>query len=191
MIGGRCSRHLARESLPFKVLLREQLSRADSHLMDALQLFDGARTTELAEFLEGCLQAGLELTGSTTGPLAIALCDLGTPPLAVRDRLITTWSAALKETDVVLPVASEGRCIVAVLRHGVQSGVEAEMLVDKLLARAHDPIRIDGASYRVRPYVGIAVSRINEEPEALLQRALAALDRAYGADGRSWDRLPL
>jgi hypothetical protein len=154
--------------------------------MDALQLFDGIQNTELQGFLEGCLHIGLE-----PGSLAVALCDLGRPPIAVRNRLITTWSTALKETDVVLPVASQGRCIVAVLRHSVKSGVEADMLVDKLLARAHVPIRIDGASYRIRPYVGIAVSRTNEEAEALLRRALNALDRAYGADGRSSNRLPL
>ena len=123
------------------------------------------------------------------GPrIGVAVCDLGDVTDAVAARVVTTWAGALTAYDIVLPFKDGRRRVVAVIRLRVRSGVEAEALADRLIARASDPIRVEGELTRVRPHVGIAIATTKDSGVALLDRAFNALETAYGVGGRRWSR---
>jgi GGDEF domain-containing protein len=136
---------------------------------------------EIAMLLEGAM--------NEPGPrIGVAVCDLGDVTDAVAARVVTTWAGALTDHDIVLPFKDGRRRVVAVIRLRVRSGVEAEALADRLIARASDPIRVEGELTRVRPHVGIAVAATKDSGVALLDRAFNALETAYGVGGRRWSR---
>lgn len=136
---------------------------------------------EIAELLEGSLRE--------PGPrIGVAVCDLGDVSDAVAARVVTTWAGALTDHDVVLPFKDGRRRVVAVIRLRVRSAVETEALADRLIARASDPMRVNGELLRVRPHVGISTATYHDSGVALLDRAFSALESAYGVGGRRWSR---
>ncbi len=136
---------------------------------------------EIAQLLDGSL--------NEPGPrIGVAVCDLGDVPDAVSARVVTTWAGALTDHDVVLPFMDGRRRVVAVIRLRVRSGVEAEALADRLIARASDPVRVNGELLRVRPHVGISIATPGDSGHALLDRAFTALETAYGVGARRWSR---
>jgi hypothetical protein len=139
---------------------------------------------ELAQLLDGAIHE--------PGPrIALALCDLGPIDESVSAKVLVKWAGALTEHDVVLPLDDEEHGehkMVAVIRMRARSGVEAEMLADKLIARASDAVRVGDTLHRVQVHVGLAQATLDDSGDALLERAQAALQQSYGADGRNWAR---
>jgi hypothetical protein len=137
--------------------------------------------SELAQILD----AAMHEPGPT---VSLAICDVGLIDQAVCDRVFTAWASALTEHDVVLPVAHENTKLFAVIRMRTRSGVEAEMLADRLIARAADPVRIGDTLHRVRIHVGVAVATETDSGGGLVARSFDALHRSYGVEGRNWAR---
>jgi hypothetical protein len=134
--------------------------------------------TELAHLLD----AALHEPGPT---ISLAICDIGQIEQAVSDRVFTAWAAALTEHDVVLPLAHEDAKLFAVIRFRTRSDVEADMLADRLIARAADPVRLGDTLHRVRIHVGVARATVADSGDALLARSFEKLQRSYGVEVRS------
>jgi hypothetical protein len=153
------------------------------HLADVFQMTTDQALTdlELAQLLDGALHE--------PGPsLSLAICDVGLIDEAVSARVFTAWASALTEHDVILPLAHDGHKLFAVVRLRTRSGVEAEMLADRLIARAADPVRVGDTLHRVKIHVGLAVATEADSGHAMVNRAFEALNRAYGVEGRNWSR---
>ncbi len=142
---------------------------------------DGLTETELSELLDAAL-------GEPGPQISLAVADLGDVDEAVSARVFTAWATALSEHDVILPLAHTRTKLFAVIRLKTRSGVEAEMFADRLIARAADPVRVGDTLHRVRIHVGLAIATDNDHGQAMMNRAFAALDTAYGVEGRNWSR---
>ncbi len=157
--------------------------RSGSNSADTLRMSTEALTpVELAQLLHGAI--------NEPGPtIALAICDLGPIDESVAARVFTRWVGALSEHDVVLPLDDAEHKMVAVIRMRARSGVEAEMLADKLIARASDAVRVGDTLHRVQVHVGLAQAVDGDTGDALLTRAQEALRLSYGVDGRNWARV--
>jgi hypothetical protein len=162
-----------------EISLRVTVQNADLYKMSTEQALTHL---ELAQLLDGAI--------NEPGPaIALALCDLGPINQSVADRVFTRWVGALTEHDVVLPLDDADHKLVAVIRMRARSGVEAEMLADKLIARASDAVRVGDTLHRVQVHVGLAQAVRDDTGQSLLARANDALQQSYGVDGRNWARV--